>query len=90
MEIIWQWVPIISSWLLYGILASFFVKNVKVSDGLLLVVSGLFGGYIGGHLSNILNPPANLWWLEEAIKLGVTILSMHTLHNVFKWRKYKK
>ena len=85
-----QIVSLLSVWLLYGLAASFFVKNVNKRDYLLLISSGLIGGLLGGRIGNILDVPENIWWLREVIKFGITILSMHTLHNVFKWRKYKK
>jgi len=50
----------------------------------------LLGGLIGGRLGNILDVPDNIWWLREVIKLGLTILSMHTLQNVIKWRGYER
>ena len=90
MALIWRIVSIVSIWLLFGLAASFFVKNVDKRDYLLLIVSGLIGGIIGGGLGNIINPPDNIWWLRQLIIFGVVILTMHTLHNVFKWRKYKK
>ncbi|MEC7892337.1 MAG: hypothetical protein VYA37_02205 [Actinomycetota bacterium] len=90
MALFWQIVSLLSVWLLYGLAASFFVKNVNKRDYLLLISSGLIGGLLGGRIGNILDVPENIWWLREVIKFGITILSMHTLHNVFKWRKYKK
>ena len=90
MALFWQIVSLLSVWLLYGLAASFFVKNVNKRDYLLLISSGLIGGLLGGRIGNILEVPENIWWLREVIKFGITILSMHTLHNLFKWRKYKK
>ena len=55
MALIWRIVSIVSIWLLFGLAASFFVKNVDRRDYLLLIVSGLIGGVIGGGLGNILN-----------------------------------
>ena len=90
MALFWQIVSLLSVWLLYGLFASFFVKNVNKRNNLLLIVSGLLGGLIGGRLGNILDVPDNIWWLREVIKLGLTILSMHTLQNVIKWRGYER
>ena len=43
------------------------------------------GGLIGGALGNAMDVPQNIWWLREFMKLGVTILSMYTIQNIFKW-----
>ena len=90
MALIWRIVSIVSIWLLFGLAASFFVKNVDRRDYLLLIVSGLIGGVVGGGIGNIITTPDNIWWLRQLIIFGVVILTMHTLHNIFKWRKYKK
>ena len=90
MALFWQIVSLLSVWLLYGLFASFFVKNVNKRNDVLLIVSGWIGGLIGGRLGNILDVPDNIWWLREVIKLGLTILSMHTLQNVIKWRGYER
>jgi uncharacterized membrane protein YeaQ/YmgE (transglycosylase-associated protein family) len=90
MALFWQIVSLLSVWLLYGLFASFFVKNVNKRNYLLLIVSGLLGGLIGGRIGNVLDVPDNIWWLREVIKLGLTILSMHTLQNVIKWRGYER
>ena len=90
MALFWQIVSLLSVWLLYGLVASIFVKNSNKRDYLLLIVSGLFGGLIGGRIGNVLYVPDNIWWLREVIKLGVTILSMYTLQNIFKWSGFRK
>ena len=90
MALFWQIVSLLSVWLLYGLAASFFVKNVNKRDYLLLISSGLIGGLIGGRIGNILDVPENIWWLREVIKLCVSILSMHTLQNIFKWSGLRK
>jgi len=90
MALFWQIVSLLSVWLLYGLVASLFVKNSNKRDYLLLIVSGLFGGLIGGRIGNVLDVPDNIWWLREVIKLVVTILSMYTLQNIFKWSGLRK
>ena len=90
MALFWQIVTLLSVWLVYGLVASFFVKNTNRRDYLLLISSGLIGGLLGGQVGNILDVPDNIWWLREAIKLGVTILAMHTVQNIFKWTKFQK
>ena len=90
MALFWQVVTLLSVWLLYGFVASLFVKGSNKRDYLLLISSGLLGGLIGGRIGNILDVPESIWWLREVIKLGVTILSMHTLQNIFKWSGLRK
>ena len=46
--------------------------------------------YVGDYFKKIVNLPKTPFLDEVVIKFGISILSMHTLHNVFKWRKYKK
>ena len=46
MGIVWRVVSFISVWLLYGLIASLFVKNVNRRDYRLLILSGLLGGLI--------------------------------------------
>jgi hypothetical protein len=76
MALFWQVVTLLSVWLLYGFAASLFVKGSNKRDYLLLISSGLLGGLIGGRIGKI--------------KLGVAILSMHTLQNIFKWSGLRK
>ena len=90
MALFWQVVTLLSVWLLYGFVASLFVKGSNKRDYLLLISSGLLGGLIGGRIGNILDVPDNIWWLREVIKLSVAILSMHTLQNIFKWSGLRK
>ena len=55
MALFWQIVTLLSVWLLYGLAASFFVRNVNRRDYLLLICSGLIGGLLGGRIGNILD-----------------------------------
>ena len=89
MGLVWRVVTFISVWLLYGLLASLFVKNVNRRDYRLLILSGLLGGLIGGAMGNVMEVPQNIWWLRELMKLSVTILSMYTIQNIFKWNLSK-
>ena len=50
MGAIWAVISLFSVWLLYGLIASLFVKNVNSRDYRLLILSGLLGGLIGGAL----------------------------------------
>ncbi len=53
MDLFWQIVSLLSVWLLYGLAASSFVKNVNKRDYLLLISYGLIGGLLGGRIGNI-------------------------------------
>ena len=69
MALFWQVVTLLSVWLLYGFVASLFVKGSNKRDYLLLISSGLLGGLIGGRIGNILDVPENIWWLVELISI---------------------
>ena len=52
MGLFWQIIALLSVWLVYGVIASFFVKNSNKRDYLLILLSGLLGGVIGGLIAN--------------------------------------
>ena len=78
MEVIYALVPLLGGWLVYGLIASLFLKRASSRDYLLLISSGLVGGLIGGSIGNNMDIPQNLWWMREIIKIGVTIVAMYT------------
>ena len=84
MGLFWQIVSLLSVWLVYGVIASFFVKNSNKRDYLLILLSGCFGGLIGGYLSNEIQIPDNIWYLSEFLKLVFAVFSMHGLQFIFK------
>jgi len=84
MGLFWQIVSLLSVWLVYGVIASFFVKNSNKRDYLLILLSGFLGGLIGGYLSNEIKIPDNIWYLSEFLKLVFAVLSMHGLQFIFK------
>ena len=84
MGLFWQIVSLLSVWLVYGVIASFFVKNSNKRDYLLILLSGFFGGLIGGYLSNEIQIPVNIWYLSEFLKLVFAVFSMHGLQFIFK------
>lgn len=84
MGLFWQIVSLLSVWLVYGVIASFFVKNSNKRDYLLILLSGFFGGLFGGYLSNEIQIPDNIWYLSEFLKLVFAVFSMHGLQIVFK------
>jgi len=84
MGLFWQIVSLLSVWLVYGVIASFFVKNSNKRDYLLILLSGFFGGLIGGYLSNQIQIPDNIWYLSEFLKLVFAVFSMHGLQFIFK------
>jgi|TARA_B000000441_G_C21494438_1_gene205759 uncharacterized membrane protein YeaQ/YmgE (transglycosylase-associated protein family) len=84
MGLFWQIVSLLSVWLVYGVIASFFVKNSNKRDYLLILLSGFFGGLIGGYLSNEIQIPDNIWYLSEFLKLVFAVFSMHGLQFIFK------
>ena len=84
MGLFWQIVSLLSVWLVYGVIASFFVKNSNKRDYLLILLSGFFGGLFGGYLSNEIQIPDNIWYLSEFLKLVFAVFSMHGLQFIFK------
>ena len=49
MGAIWAIISLLAVWLIYGLIASIFVKGVSSRDGLKLIFAGMLGGYIGGQ-----------------------------------------
>tara|TARA_B100000073_G_C23641971_1_gene537055 strand:+ start:447 stop:719 length:273 start_codon:yes stop_codon:yes gene_type:complete len=90
MGLFWQIVSLLSVWLVYGVIASFFVKNSNKRDYLLILLSGFFGGLIGGYLSNEIQIPDNIWYLSEFLKLVFAVFSMHGLQFIFKKTGFRK
>ena len=79
---IYALVPLLGGWLVYGLIASLFLKRASSRDYLLLISSGLVGGLIGGSIGNNMDIPQNLWWMREIIKIGVTIVAMYTIQII--------
>ena len=90
MGLFWQIVSLLSVWLVYGVIASFFVKNSNKRDYLLILLSGFFGGLSGGYLSNEIQIPDNIWYLSEFLKLVFAVFSMHGLQFIFKKTGFRK
>ena len=90
MGLFWQVVSLLSVWLVYGVIASFFVKNSNKRDYLLILLSGFFGGLIGGYLSNEIQIPDNIWYLSEFLKLVFAVFSMHGIQFIFKKTGFRK
>ena len=90
MGLFWQTVSLLSVWLVYGVIASFFVKNSNKRDYLLILLSGFLGGLIGGYLSNEIQIPDNIWYLSEFLKLVFAVFSMHGLQFIFKKTGFRK
>ena len=90
MGLFWQIVSLLSVWLVYGVIASFFVKNSYKRDYLLILLSGFFGGLFGGYLSNEIQIPDNIWYLSEFLKLVFAVFSMHGLQFIFKKTGFRK
>ena len=84
MGLFWQIVSLLSVWLVYGVIASFFVKNSNKRDYLLILLSGFLGGLVGGLLANEIQIPENIWYLSEFLKLVFAVFSMHGLQFIFK------
>ena len=64
MGAIWTLVSLLAVWLLYGLLASLFVKGITSRDAIPLLLSGMIGGAVGGQISTFMNIPDNIWWLS--------------------------
>ena len=90
MGLFWQIVSLLSVWLVYGVIASFFVKNSNKRDYLLILLSGFFGGLFGGYLSNEIQIPDDIWYLSEFLKLVFAVFSMHGLQFIFKKTGFRK
>ena len=90
MGLFWQTVSLLSVWLVYGVIASFFVKNSNKRDYLLILLSGFLGGLVGGYLSNEIQIPNNIWYLSEFLKLVFAVFSMHGLQFIFKKTGFRK
>ncbi|MDC2966953.1 hypothetical protein OAY10_03010 [Acidimicrobiaceae bacterium] len=76
-------------WLLYGLLASIFVKGINSRDALPLLLSGMIGGAVGGQISTFMDIPDNIWWFSELIKFLLTILSLYMISIYWSKRKSK-
>ena len=75
-------IPLLGGWLVYGLIASLFLKRASSRDYLLLITSGLLGGLIGGSSGAGMDIPENLWWMRELLKIGVTIVAMYTIQII--------
>ena len=84
MGLFWQIVSLLSVWLVYGVIASFFVKNSNKRDYLLILLSGFLGGLVGGLLANEVQIPDNIWYLSEFLKLVFAVFSMQGLQFIFR------
>jgi uncharacterized membrane protein YeaQ/YmgE (transglycosylase-associated protein family) len=82
MREIYALIPLLGGWLVYGLIASLFLKRASSRDYLLLITSGLIGGLIGGSIGAGMDIPANLWWMRELLKIGVTIVAMYTIQII--------
>ena len=82
MREIYALIPLLGGWLVYGSIASLFLKRASSRDYLLLITSGLVGGLIGGSIGAGMDIPQNLWWMRELLKIGVTIVAMYTIQII--------
>ena len=82
MGAIWAIISLLAVWLIYGLIASIFVKGVGSRDGLKLIFAGMLGGYIGGQIGAFMDIPPNLWWMREVIKLLLAIGSLNLIHKL--------
>ena len=89
MGAIWTLVSLLAVWLLYGLIASLFVKGITSRDALPLLLSGMIGGAVGGQISTFMNIPDNIWWFSELIKFLLTIFSLYIISIYWSKRKSK-
>ena len=82
MREIYALIPLLGGWLVYGLIASLFLKRASSRDYLLLITSGLVGGLIGGSIAAGMDIPQNLWWMRELLKIDVTIVAMYTIQII--------
>ena len=82
MQVLYALIPLLGGWLVYGRIASLFLKRASSRDYLLLISSGLIGGLIGGSIGEGMDIPQNLWWMRELLKIGVTIVAMYTIQII--------
>ena len=82
MREIYALIPLLGGWLVYGLIASLFLKRASSRDYLLLITSGLVGGLIGGSIGAGMDIPQNLWWMRELLKIGVTIVAKYTIQII--------
>ena len=87
MGAIWAVISLLAVWLIYGLIASIFVKGVTSRDGLKLIFAGMLGGYLGGQIGIFMDVPENLWWMREVTKLLLTIGSLNIIHRLGLLRK---
>ena len=89
MGALWAVISLMAVWLLYGLLASIFVKGINSRVALPLLLSGMIGGAIGGQISTFMDIPDNIWWFSELIKFLLTILSLYMISIYWSKRKSK-
>ena len=89
MGALWAVISLMAVWLLYGLLASIFVKGIYSRDALPLLLSGMIGGAVGGQISTFMDIPDNIWWFSELIKFLLTILSLYMISIYWSKRKSK-
>ena len=82
MREIYALIPLLGGWLVYGLIASLFLKRASSRDYVRLITSGRVGGRIGGSIGAGLDIPQNLWWMRELLKIGVTIVAMYTIQII--------
>ena len=82
MREIYALIPLLGGWRVNRKIASLFLKRASSRDYLLLITSGLIGGLIGGSIGAGMDIPANLWWMRELLKIGVTIVAMYTIQII--------